>query len=88
MYGALLFAWIGLLALLSGSVAIATNTALAQGPVAISLNIGCAIVMAAIVFSVFMRLRYADGLLRVLAVGGVMWVAFLLVLALADVLTR
>ena len=85
MYGTLLFAWIGLLALLTGSVAV---TVLMQGPAAVAMNIGCAGVMAAIVFIVFMRLGHADGLMRVIAVGGMLWVAILLALSLADFLTR
>lgn len=85
MYGALLLAWIGLLALLTGSVA---TTVLVQGPAAIAMNIGCAGLMAAIVFIVFMRLGHADGLMRLIAVGGMLWVALLLALSLADFLTR
>ncbi|MDN5848587.1 MAG: hypothetical protein L0H63_02970 [Nitrococcus sp.] len=85
MSKALLFAWVGLLLLLAGSVLI---TALVPGPAYIGLNIGFAVLMAALIFTVFMKLRSADGLLRLFAVGALMWLGFFLLFSLADFLTR
>lgn len=85
MYRAPLLAWIGLLLLLTANVMI---TALVPGPAFIAVNIGLAVLMAALIYIVFMGLRHADGLLRLFAVGGLMWVGFLLLLSLADFLTR
>lgn len=85
MYKAPLFAWAGLLLLLTGSVLV---TALVPGPAFIALNIGFAVLMAALIFIVFMKLRSADGLLRLFAMGGLMWLGFLLLLSLTDFLTR
>ncbi|MDN5870266.1 MAG: hypothetical protein L0H73_06040 [Nitrococcus sp.] len=85
MYQSLLFAWVGLLLLLAGSVLI---TALVPGPAYIAVNMGFAVLMAALIFTVFMKLRGAEGLLRLFAVGGLMWLGFLLLLSLADFLTR
>lgn len=85
MYKAPLLAWAGLLLLLTSSVLV---TALVPGPALIAVNVGCAVLMAALIFTVFMKLRSADGLLRLFAVSGLMWLSFLLLLALADFLTR
>lgn len=53
-----------------------------------SVHFLCAAAMAALVMLVFMRLRSDGELLRLVAVGGLLWIALLIVLTLADVLTR
>lgn len=51
-------------------------------------NLGIAAVKALLVLLFFMRLKYSDPLLRIVAGIGFAWLAILITLALADVLTR
>lgn len=47
-----------------------------------------AIVKAGLIVAFFMNLRYGSPLLRVFAAGGFLWLTILMILTLADVLTR
>lgn len=80
-----LLAWVALLLLLAGSVMI---TALVPGPALIALNLLLAVLMAALIITVFMGLRSAGGLLRVMALGALMWLFFLPLLAISEFLAR
>ncbi|WP_250461798.1 hypothetical protein [Microbulbifer litoralis] len=77
--------WLGLLALLAVTL---LAGALDSSALRYSLHFLCAAAMAALVMLVFMRLYTSSPLLRLVAVGGVMWIALLILLTLADTLTR
>lgn len=51
-------------------------------------NLGIAVCKALLVLAFFMRLRWDNPLLRIVASAGFAWLAVLIALALADVLTR
>lgn len=78
--------WLTLMLLLGGSVAAAVLIPGAAWSAV--LNAACATAMAALILTFFMRLKEASALLRTFALGGLLWVAFLLFLTLLDVLTR
>jgi cytochrome c oxidase subunit 4 len=47
-----------------------------------------AMAKAGLIVAFFMNLRYGSPLLRVFAAGGFLWLTILMILTLADVLTR
>lgn len=77
--------WLGLLALLALTVGL---NVLMAGPWRPLLHYLIATVMAALLMVFFMRLRASDGLIRLFAVGGVLWLGLLIVITLSEVLTR
>lgn len=77
--------YMALVALLIISVAAASAPLGAWKP-AIALFI--AAVKTALIFLIFMRLRYQSGLVRIFALGGFFWLAIISTLTLADYLTR
>jgi cytochrome c oxidase subunit 4 len=77
--------WLGLLALLAIQVLAAT---LLSGPLGHGVVALAALCMVVLIWTLFMDLRNSRGLIRVYAVGGVLWLAFLITLTLADYLTR
>lgn len=77
--------WAALLVLLAASTLVAV---VAPGPAAHAFSLACALAMAGLIFTWFMGLRTADGLMRVFALAAVFWVALLITLTLADFLTR
>lgn len=79
------FCWLGLLALLALSL---LAGALDNTTLRYSVHFLCATAMAALVMLVFMHLYTADRLLRLVAVSGLLWIALLIMLTLADMLTR
>jgi cytochrome c oxidase subunit 4 len=81
----LVVAWLGLLALLGGNIALAyagMESAVPLAPVAI------AAAMAAIVLIVFMELDRGASLLWVFAGAGFFWLAVMLALTATDYLAR
>jgi cytochrome c oxidase subunit 4 len=52
------------------------------------VNLGVAVLQAALIVGNFMGLRWASPLVRVAAIGGFFFLSFLFVLTLADFLTR
>ncbi len=84
-YRPYLLTWLALLALLACAVA---ATHWLSGWLAWSMVALCALIMASLVISIFMGLRHANALSQIFAVGGVLWLSFLIVLTLADYLTR
>jgi cytochrome c oxidase subunit 4 len=80
---ALVFA--ALMALLAVTVAAAF---VHLGPWALPVTLAIAAVKATLVMLWFMHLRYERGLVRVFAGAGLLWLAILLLLTLADYLTR
>lgn len=51
-------------------------------------NLGIAVIKALLVLTIFMRLKTDSALLRIVAGAGFAWLAVMIALALADVLTR
>jgi cytochrome c oxidase subunit 4 len=51
-------------------------------------NLGIAVIKALLVLTIFMRLKTDNPLLRLVAGAGFAWLALLIALSLADVLTR
>lgn len=84
-YRPAVFTWLALLILLGISL---LATAMASTALRYTVHFISAIAMAALVMAVFMQLRAASGLLRLFALGGLLWIVLLLTLTLADVLTR
>lgn len=84
-YRSVVLSWLGLLALLALSLLAGAldNTALRY-----TVHFICAAAMAALVALVFMHLHSAGKLLRLVAVSGLLWIALLILLTLADTLTR
>ncbi|MEI7035334.1 cytochrome C oxidase subunit IV family protein [Fulvimonas yonginensis] len=74
-----------LLALLGLS---AGSALLRLGPFNIVANLGIATAKALLVLTIFMRLKTDNALLRIVASAGFAWLAVMIALALADVLTR
>jgi cytochrome c oxidase subunit 4 len=73
---------IGLLALSAGA------TFLPGGWWSTPISMTIALAKASLIFFYFMRLRSQSGLVRVFALAGFFWLAILVVLTLADYLTR
>lgn len=80
-----LIAWVILLALLGLSVLTAYLPLGSFHPLA---NFSIAIVQAAIVFTIFMRLREPPVIKRVFAGAGFFWLTFLFGIGIIDYLTR
>lgn len=77
--------WLAQVALL-GATLIATQAT--SGALQYSLNFTVAIAIAALTLAIFMRLRPADGVIRLVALGGLLWIGFLLLLIILDLMTR
>lgn len=84
-YRLMLLTWGGVLVLLGLSLLAVQFTA---GVLQYVINLVCAALMAALVMTFFMRLRSAEALIRLYALGGFLWLSFLILLSLADYLTR
>ncbi|WP_148863659.1 cytochrome C oxidase subunit IV family protein [Marinobacter fonticola] len=84
-YRPMLLTWIGLLILLGVSVLGASMT---SGVLQLVISLTCAALMAALVMTFFMRLRSAEALIRLYALGGFLWLGFLILMTMADYLTR
>lgn len=84
-YRPAMITWIGSLGLVGISL---VAVSFLSGVLQYAISYACAIAIGGLVMAVFMRLRTADGLLRTFAVGGLVWLAFLLLLTLLEVLTR
>jgi cytochrome c oxidase subunit 4 len=77
------------LAALLGLLALTVGTAFINlGPANAAANVGIAVVKAALVLTFYMRLKTDSPLFRIVAVSGFAWLAVLIALSLADVLTR
>ncbi|HET6806396.1 MAG TPA: cytochrome C oxidase subunit IV family protein [Frateuria sp.] len=77
-----LLALLALLALSAGSAM------LKLGPFNTVANLGIAMAKALLVLTIFMRLKTDNALLRIVAGVGFAWLAVMIALSLADVLTR
>jgi cytochrome c oxidase subunit 4 len=80
-----LWALVALLVLLALS---AGSALLRLGPFNEVANLGIAAIKALLVLTIFMRLKTDNALLRIVAGVGFAWLAVLIALSLADVLTR
>lgn len=77
--------WLLLLTLLGISL---LSVAFISGTVQYVISLSCAIAIAASILITYMRLRLADGLLRTFALGGLVWLSFLLLMSMLDVMGR
>lgn len=82
---ALIVAFVALLVLLAANAALAP---LSWGALGIGLHLFLAFAMAIVIAVMFMGLRYTGALLRVFALGGLLWLAFMWVLIPIDYFTR
>lgn len=80
-----LIAWIALLFLLGSMVA---GSQLLDGKLALAVIVVGAPCMIGVIFFTFMGLKFLDPLMRIYATGGVLWLGFLVVLTMADYVTR
>ena len=76
------------LALMTLLVLTALSVVLPQGPWNAPFALSIAVAKMAIIFAIFMRLRWQRGLVRLFAVAGFFWLGIAGVLTLADYLTR
>ncbi|NOG70007.1 oxidase [Roseicella sp. DB1501] len=81
----LLPVWAALLALLGATLALAYAP---LGRFSLVVALGIAVAKALLVVLLFMQLRKPDPLLRLTAFASLLFVAFMLILTFADVLTR
>jgi|26BtaG_2_1085354.scaffolds.fasta_scaffold83947_2 cytochrome c oxidase subunit 4 len=77
--------WLLLLVLLGASL---TLVVLMPGTIQRVISFACAAAIGALIMIFYMRLRAADGILRTFAVGGLVWLAFLVILTFLEVVTR
>lgn len=77
--------WLVLMALLCLTLAAGLAP---LGPLGTAANLAIAAVMALLVAAFFMHLRHTSGLNRLASALGPLWLAVLLLLTLADVLSR
>jgi cytochrome c oxidase subunit 4 len=82
---ALVFSWIGLLALLGLTVFVAYQP---LGTFNTTIALGIATVKALLIAAVFMELRERNGLMLAFAGAGFFWLAIMLWLAFSDYSTR
>lgn len=80
-----LLVWLLLLILLALNIAAVT---LPVSYIKTAVHLSLATLMAVLMGVFFMRLKEADGMLRLFAAGGVFWLFFLFLLTLLDVITR
>lgn len=81
----LIAAYVVVLAALAISVAIAT---LALGKLGVGLHLLLAFVMAITIAALFMGIRYLGALLRVFALGGLLFLLFMWIIMPIDYFTR
>lgn len=84
-YRPLWLVWLLLLLLLGLTVA-ATQVTL--GPWRLVVHLGTAVTMAGLMIAVFLGLARRDGLVRLFALGGLVWLGLLFGLSLVEVLSR
>lgn len=84
-YRSAVVTWLVLLLLLGLSL---LSVHVLSGPLRYTVGFSCAVAMAACIMIVFMGLRVADGMLRLFAGGGFLWLAFLFLLTVLEVVTR
>jgi cytochrome c oxidase subunit 4 len=83
--GGLVTVYLVLLALLAASLGLTYLELGIFNPIG---NLGIAVLQAGLIMAVFMGLRWSSPLVRVVAIGGIFFLSFLVVLLLADYLTR
>lgn len=84
-YRLVLLTWGGVLALLGISV---LAVQLSAGVLQYVISLSCAVLMAGLLMTFFMHLRTAQTVIRLYALGGLLWLSFLWLLSLADYLSR
>jgi cytochrome c oxidase subunit 4 len=79
------FVWLALLALLGATIG---ASYLFTGASSAVVGLGIALAKSTLIFWFFMQLREEKGLVRIFAVGAVVWLTILLLLSAIDYLTR
>ncbi len=77
--------WLSLLVLLGVSLLLVSFM---PGTVQRVISFSCAAAIAILIMVFYMRLSVADGILRIFALGGLLWLVFLIMLTLLEVMTR
>ena len=85
MYRPLIVTWLLMLALLGASVG---AILLVPGQPQRAFSLLCATAIAALIVGQFMGLRSASSVVRLFALGGLVWLAFLFILTILDVISR
>jgi cytochrome c oxidase subunit IV len=83
--GLLILTWAALMALLALTVVAALSPI---GPIKGVVNIGAAVVKAALIYWVFMHLKEVNGFLRMAAVAAAIWIVLLGGMLYVDVVSR
>lgn len=83
--GTLILTWAVLMALLAVTVACALAPI---GPIKSLVNIGAALIKAALIYWVFMHLKEVGGFLRIVAVGAALWIVLLGGMLYTDIASR
>lgn len=84
-YRSTVLTWLSLLALLGVSL---LTVAFMSGLVQHVISLTCAVAIAALILIFYMRLQLADGIMRTFALGGLVWLSFLLIITVLEVMTR
>lgn len=79
--GTLVFAWLALLALLAATIA---GSFVLNGMPSLFASLSIAAIKVAIIYWLFMHLREETGLIRLVAIGVMAWVAILFLLTGID----
>lgn len=66
----------------------AVSALFALGPLNVVVNLGVSFMKTFLVMAFFMHLNAEHGLIRIVAVAGLVWLCFLIGLSLSDYLTR
>lgn len=81
----LFLVWLALTGLLASTIA---ASFLLTGPVSLAASIAIAAAKAALIFWFYMHLNESSGVVRLVAVGAVVWLMILFILTSADFATR
>lgn len=81
----LVMVWLGLLVLLALTV---TASFVLTGPMGFAFSIAIALAKASLIFWFYMHLNESGGIVRLIAVGAIVWLAILILLTSTDYATR
>jgi cytochrome c oxidase subunit IV len=81
----LFLVWLALTGLLASTIG---ASFLLTGPISLAVSIAIAAAKAALIFWFYMHLNEASGVVRLVAVGAVVWLVILFILTSADFATR
>lgn len=84
-YRPLLITWLLMMLVLGISIG---ATVLVPGAIQQGVSLAAATAIAALIVAQFMGLRSAAGVIRLFALGGLFWLAFLFIMTTLDMVTR